>query len=424
MKIRDLAALYCTEKSKKIGSIFGFASLSDHAKRRATHYSDGLTGLRGFAALWVLVYHTWVASTPRLISIELGSFSVDLTPFFSGGWAGVDILYTLSGFLLTLPFAEAAIKDNDGPRLLPYFYRRVLRVFPAYYFQLAILLILAWAGIAGSFPKTGNLLAHLLIAHNISFEYFTTINGIWWTLPVEFSFYLVLPLLAILLRRRRWPLLLAGAVILSVSYRFVAFQSIIQRSVEYKVWVLEQLPGRIDQFVLGMLTAYFSVRSRRAATSDREPSQRLPPTLYVLVGIAGIVGFLYVLHVNVSRYWEGHFLLYIWHGCASFFIALLIYGIASGSSLGKLFFGGRFIVIVGVVSYSLYLWHLPVIDWVQRWALFVNHKGYLFPVLFLVVLPVSLGAAMLSYLFVERPFLFRETRERTDRHSGETTKDK
>jgi len=405
MKITDLAALYYTEKSKRIGSIFRFASLSDHAKRRATHYSDGLTGLRGFAALWVLVYHTWVASTPRLMSIELGSFSVDLTPFFSGGWAGVDILYTLSGFLLTLPFAEAAIKDNDGPRFLPYFRRRILRIFPAYYFQLGILLILACVGVHGQLPTLENLMAHIFLLHNMSFQFNQAINQIWWTLPIEFSFYLVLPLLAILLRRRRWPLLLAGAVILSVSYRYVAFQSILQKSVEYKVWLLEQLPGHIDQFVLGMLTAYVSVKSRRAETSDREQSRRLPPTLCVLVGILGIVGFLYLLHVNVSRYWEGYFLLYIWHGCASFFIALLIYGIASGSSLGKLFFGGRFIVILGIVSYSLYLWHLPVIDWVQRWALFVNHKGYLFPVLFLVVLPVSLGAAMLSYLFVERPFL-------------------
>lgn len=95
--------------------------LTDHAKRRAFYYTDGLTGLRGYAALWVLIYHTWVVATPRLMSVEIGSYSIDLTPFFSCGWAGVDIFYTLSAFLLTLSFAEAAIEEKKGLRLFPYF---------------------------------------------------------------------------------------------------------------------------------------------------------------------------------------------------------------------------------------------------------------------------------------------------------------
>jgi peptidoglycan/LPS O-acetylase OafA/YrhL len=383
--------------------------LADHAKRRAFYYVDGLTGLRGFAALWVLIYHVWVASTPRRITIGIGSISIDLTPFFSCGWAGVDIFYTLSAFLLTLPFAEAVIQEKKGPPLLPYFYRRVLRVFPAYYAQLGILLILAWFGTYGEIPNIGNLLTHLFMVHNISFDYFTSMNGIWWTLPVEFSFYLVLPVLALLLRRRRWPILLVVAIMVTISYRYLMFQSIAQKTVEYKVWLLEQLPGHIDQFVFGVLAAYFYVKLRQAETSNPKKGLRPSPRACIFFGIIGVIIFLYLLHVHFLKYWDGHFLLFIWHGCAGFFIAVMIYGIATDSRLGPFLFGNRFVVGIGVISYSLYLWHLLVIDWLQRWGWFIYYKGYLFPVLLPVALSVSLGLATLSYFFIERPFLKRGT---------------
>jgi peptidoglycan/LPS O-acetylase OafA/YrhL len=406
-----------------MGSLFERLKASDHARRQARFYSDGLTGLRGFAALWVFLYHAWTIATPRLMILSVGSYSIDFTPFFSAGWAGVDIFYTLSGFLLAMPFAEAAIENHKGPRFLPYLYRRVLRVFPAYYTQLAILLILAWAGIAGSLPRAGNLLAHLLMVHNISFEYFHSMNGIWWTLPVEFSFYLVLPILALLLRGRRWPVLVIGAIVATVSYRYFMFQLIAQQSVDYKVWLLEQLPGHIDQFVFGMVAAYFFVKSGREGAVNGKKGRSFHPEASLLLGIGGMIFFFYLLYLHSSRYWNGQFLLFIWHGGVGFFIALLIYGIASNSLIGKFLFGNPFILGVGVISYSLYLWHLLLLDW-MRWGLLVNDKGYLFPVLLMVGLPLSLGAAMLSYLFVERPFLFRKTGEKTDRDSGETAKDK
>jgi peptidoglycan/LPS O-acetylase OafA/YrhL len=118
--------------------------LTDHAKKHAFYYTDGLIGLRGFAAFWVLIYHVWVTSTPRRLSIEIGSGSINFPPFFSCGWAGVDIFYTLFGFHLTLPFARAAIENIENPGLWHYFRRRILRIFPAYYAQLGILLCLAW----------------------------------------------------------------------------------------------------------------------------------------------------------------------------------------------------------------------------------------------------------------------------------------
>lgn len=317
----------------------------------------------------------------------------------------MDILYTLSGFLLTLPFARAVIEKIEKPPLRRYFRRRILRVFPAYYAQLGILLILAWLRIHGEIPKSGNLLAHVLMLHDFSFEYFTSINGIWWTLPIEFSFYLVLQVLAIFIKKSRWPMLLVGAVMVTISYRYFMFQAIAQKSVEYKVWLLEQFPGHIDQFVFGMFAAYFYVKSRRPEISYPKKILHFFPTACICFGIIGVILFLYLIHIHVLQYWDGHFLLFVWHGCVGLLIALMIYGIAVNGRLSPFLFGNRFMVGIGVVGYSLYLWHPLLIGWLQRCGLLTNYKGYLFPVLLPVALFASLGVAAFSYLFIERPFL-------------------
>jgi len=377
----------------------------DHAKRGAFYYADGLTGLRGFAAFWVFLYHVWVTSTPRPMLIEAGSYCLDFTPFFSGGWSGVDIFYVLSAFLLTLPFARAAVEDGAKPGLWRYFRRRILRIFPAYYAQLAILLCLAWIEIYGEFPDMDNLFLHLFMAHNLSFQYNQAINMIWWTLPVEFSFYLVLPLLAVLLRKSRWPILVGGAIGLTILYRYWTFQLISAQSVPYKVWAMEQFPGHLDQFVFGMMAAYFFVRKSGVKSSGLRSESRVAASVPFVLGIVGIVSFLYLGHFNFQKYWEGHLLLFIWHGCVGLFIALVIYGVASNCPLGRFLLGNRPIILLGVVSYSLYLWHLPVIDWLMRWDFLAHYQGYVLPILLIAALSISLGIAVVSYLIFERPFL-------------------
>jgi peptidoglycan/LPS O-acetylase OafA/YrhL len=210
-----------------------------------------------------------------------------------------------------------------------------------------------------------------------------------------------------LLRRRRWPVLLVTAIVVTIAYRYLVFQSIAQKSVEYKVWLLEELPGHFDQFVFGMLAAYFCVKLKQAEASNSKKGFHPSPSACIFIGIIGVILFLYLLHIHVGKYWNGYVLLFIWHGCAGLFIAVMIYGIAADRRLGPFLFGNRFIVSIGVISYSLYLWHLLVIDWLQRWGLFISYKWYLFPVLLPVVLFVSLGVATLSYFFIERPFLQR-----------------
>ena len=90
-----------------------------------------LTGLRGWAALWVLIFHVYETSQHGHVIFPVGTWNIDLTPFFSLGWSGVQIFFVLSGFLLSLPFAQWQAGIREKPNLKRYLFRRAARVFPA-----------------------------------------------------------------------------------------------------------------------------------------------------------------------------------------------------------------------------------------------------------------------------------------------------
>ncbi|HEY0232128.1 MAG TPA: acyltransferase, partial [Dokdonella sp.] len=212
-----------------------------------------LTGLRGFAAFWVLLYHAWVDAVPRAMKIGSGDYAINLTPAFSGGWTGVDIFFTLSAFLLSLPFVSWQMGLAPRPALGTFWQRRILRIFPAYYAQIAVLLILAGVFGVGVWPGLGQLLGNLVLWFNVGHSGVTPLNAVTYTLSIEFCFYLLLPLLAFLLRPRGWIVLLVLAVAETQLYRHLMFDP--GADIPHKVLVLEQLPGRLDQFVFGMLAA-------------------------------------------------------------------------------------------------------------------------------------------------------------------------
>ena len=108
-------------------------------------YVAALTGLRGIAACWVFLFHFPALHTQDRLGLSASGPGEFLQTFMDMGFAGVNMFFVLSGFLLTLPFANAAIEGSPRPNLGRYFKRRLLRVFPAYWAQLAIILAIgAW----------------------------------------------------------------------------------------------------------------------------------------------------------------------------------------------------------------------------------------------------------------------------------------
>jgi len=365
------------------------------------NYIVSLTGLRGIAAMLVFLYH-YSALHPGIrldLSVPLIG-SILQFPLGLGG-VGVDVFFVLSGFLLTLPFARHALEAGPKPALPRYFKRRFLRVFPAYYAQLFIIL-LAGAWFVTWKPQTATtFIAHLLMFFNIGWSPVRPVVGLWWTLPVEMGFYLLLPLLAPFMRPSRWvPTLLAG-LILSVAYRSWAAAHFGSMGPEHSFLAAVQLPGSLPEFLLGASAALL-VQHRFVQQRSRPPGWLLD-----LVFVLGLVlPALWMWHIVVGAgtdYWLGHWSMLIGPIALGLPLSLAVMSLYWGSRLGSVLLANRVVYFLGLVSYSLYLWHFPVMQQIQR----IAGEGYVdwphwikFPLCTAAV--VAVAAA--SYFLVERPF--------------------
>ncbi len=338
-------------------------------------YYPTLHTLRGFAALWVLLLHSWIFS---------GQQSLIFAGFLSFGWVGVHLFYLLSAFLLGSIYFQNYQKSTWK---LSYFYkRRFLRIFPAYYFQLAILLLLSVIGVYYKFPPIQNLIAHLFLFLNLPPTFDAPMNGVWWTLPIEFGFYLILPLLAKLLIKFGVYWFLILVFVITYLYRYTIFTNMHDKPIIEISNVIGQLPGVLMVFSIGLVSAF--LLSKNNNIFNRLQNSSVTITALILLFIwANVL-------LNTENYWSGSHLLYFWDSVNAFLIMVLILSIYQSQSK---IIANNVLVWLGKVSYGIYLWHLPVILISKTYI----HSFYL---MFAVTLPITLVLASISYYFVEKKF--------------------
>ena len=378
-----------------------FAEQNDHLR--------ALTGLRGWAALWVCLYHAWTFAKYPPIELPFAGQAIDLTPLISIGFAGVSIFFVLSGFLLALPYAEWQAGLRERPATGRYLLRRVARVFPAYYAQLALLVLLAaWLPWHASIDDWSALWRHLLMLFVPPPLGTTPINMVWWTLPIEFSFYLALPFLAFLLPMRRWWLLLIGSLFAMTLWRYGVVTLLADRPMQERVYASYQLPGSLDTFGLGMLTAMLHVNRDRLPrwlwTRERADWLGALGLLLILVAIYWLAG-------ARSEYWRDNPIFYCWTPALGLGTAALVFSAMNGGRVVEFLFGNRTIVFLGTISYSLYLWHHPLLEWLNSTSLIHGQGKTRLLMLVAIGVPLTLVVSALSYVLIERPFLrFRSPR--------------
>jgi peptidoglycan/LPS O-acetylase OafA/YrhL len=380
-----------------------------------------LTAARGLAAFWVFVYHVWLSIGPQRLLVPVGGATIDLTPLASVGWAGVDVFYVLSGFLLWGAFDAYASSRTDALGVARYAERRALRILPPYYAQVACLALLGLATAWVAPPSWTTLALHATLTHGFSYEHFQAVNNVWWTLSIEAQFYVALPFLAIAVRRFGWAAVLAGGLAAMLAWRVAAFDAFRAAPVIERVWALEQFPGRIDQFLAGMFASHLARARQGAAARWRETiagSTRLRIAL-ACTGPATLLALAWLLHVDdfYLRYWDGHPWLYAWHLVAGLGIAVSLYaiairdGAATGAPMARPW---RALAALGLVSYSFYLWHEILLRWLSAWVKL--HWGTAtLPALgmnFALGLPLALAVAIAWYALFEAPFLRSRARLR------------
>lgn len=371
------------------------------------NYIAALTGLRGLAALFVFWRHfmrLYEGPEAEFFNILPG---VSIESIFYFGFVGVDIFFVLSGFLLALPFARYALDMGPRVALGRYFVRRVLRVFPAYYLQLIIILLVGDWFLTWREMTDRSLIAHLFMFFNIGSQPIRPMVGVWWTLPVEFAFYLVLPFLALFLKPRKWIFALATGLLISMVYRVWSADNFTHLSEHGIVLIAQQLPGRGPTFLLGVTAAVLAVVFQKKGWS--KPGPRWLDAM-VVVGAAALWAWvLNIVPVAGGNYWKGHWMMVMAPTVMGTAIAIGILAIYWGSPLGRLLFANRLVYFFGVISYSLYLWHFPVTQQIYK-LLGTELQQLSFSMQWLLMTGATVLVSWLSYLLAERPFIRLKSR--------------
>ena len=373
----------------------------------ADQFTGALTGIRSLAALMVLAHHIFAVAGPRVLFFDIGNAQITFHWLLTVSWLGANAFFVLSGFLLAIPFARH-IENKGGPvRVGAYLIRRVKRVAPAYWLQIVILVIVLY--FSSALPDWRVIAAHFLFLQNFWPNFAFSLNGVYWTLPTEFGYYLLLPIFAACAarcidnKRVAWLALSVALIITAVAYRWFMFTKIANEPVSTKFFVLLQLPGVIDHFAIGMLLAWVYVRFSGFVSS------RMSDAL-VVVGLSGLVAMMALFDHVYADYWSGHVLLFIGYTITALFIGALVLGAALSGPIARILFANRAMLFVGTISYSLYLWHLPIIRWTIPMLDHFAVTGDRLWWLVVIAVPLSFLAATISFYFIERPFMAQKSR--------------
>ncbi len=162
-------------------------------------FNPVLHGLRGLAACAVVLFH-WQHYFPMLARklefVNFAGITLNLSIPIHFGWLGVPLFFVLSGYLLG---SQLANRDLSAKFVIGFWKRRFLRIYPAAWVQLITLIAIneVLPGIISPF-SSAELLRNILLYVNLPPWMTTPINEIWWTLPVELGFYILLPFMILL----------------------------------------------------------------------------------------------------------------------------------------------------------------------------------------------------------------------------------
>lgn len=367
-------------------------------------------GLRAIAVTLVVVFHT-----PGIIDIgwePLVRVLVHLN-------VGVTVFFLVSGFLLYRPFVAHRAGGPAAPGAAVFYKRRFLRIFPAYWVCLVVLLIVPDA-ISLSTP---NLLAQFGLVHTLPFvgEGNCVQQGAncylshTWSLAVEVTFYAALPLYVIAANR-----LARGRETLSWARRELGLLAALSAvTLFYTYWVnygtetslaRGTLIGYFDWFALGMGAAVVSVVTERHRTRLTSWIGRNPGVLWL--GSAALYLAL-VAYLPITPYFttrSDYVLANLGFGAVSLLL-ILPAAFDGGRGAPRKFLANGVVAWIGLVSYGVFLWHLAVMIRLDR-----EFESMAYLPMLVIGFAISVAIAAASYYVIERPILRFKTRPLLTRH--------
>ena len=335
-------------------------------------YRKEIDGLRALAVLPVILFHAGFTT-------------------FSGGFVGVDIFFVISGYLITTIIVDEM--DKGSFSLLNFYEQRARRILPALFFVMLCTLPFAWFWMLRTTLKdfSKSLIAVPLFASNVLFYltsgYFDMASELkpllhTWSLAVEEQYYVLFPVFLML----AWKLGKKWIISLLVLVAIISILAAQWGSTNHSIFTFYLLPTRGFEILIGALISLHFNHKNSTNSFSHLVSQSVS-----LVGLSLILYAIFAFDKSTPS--PSLFSLVPTIGAS-----LILVFSNERNLVGKLL-GSKLLVGIGLISYSAYLWHQPIISFSKLRNLF----GFQLVSPLLIVL-TSLFLAYLSWKFIEKPF--------------------
>lgn len=304
---------------------------------------------------------------------------------------GLAIFFVISGFLLSASFSSLLKKQNQLYSAVKIFFiKRIFRIYPAY-----IISLIVFSAILTNFFKYPvywfDLFVHFFNIHNLFEGFSRSINGVYWTLAVEFQWYLFAPILILLFIRtsiKKLIILFSASVLLSVVLRFYFIHAYFSHTITQA----EMIRLGCDQLYLHLFNFIIGIIIYRC----RDQKIKLPAfAVWFLLLFVFFIGCLRT-YLNLSYHNEAVFRYMALMDYAGILILGLLLFVFMNIELNGKFY--RMISFISLISYSLYIYHFPILHYVVNY----NFAWYL---TFSLFFAISVSVAAISYYLIEAPFL-------------------
>lgn len=335
-----------------------------------------ITFTRFIAALAVVIFHEGLLVYPFTIPL--------LTFFLQRGGLAVTYFFVLSGFILTVVYYPKKTKIN----LKDFYLARFARIYPVYFISLVVFIAFFIAfNLKGI--QINNVLLSLFMLQSWITNSLQAINGPAWSLSVEFFFYLIFPFIVVfiakLTRRNRLFFILISILITSLLYIiFNPYLSTVSNNLRFNPIF------HLNSFFIGIVTGLYFLEIKKKDI-------KLKPFLLICIPI-----ILFSLMILINTAFMNR--LYIVLSASLF--AIFILGLSLDSSKISKVFSSRLLIILGEISYGVYILQVPVKVWFYKlWAKLsfssnLTLRFYLYLILLIIV-------SYLVYVCVEKSLRFK-----------------
>ncbi len=364
-----------------------------------SHHLVYLDGLRGLAALYVVIHHAYMEVRQ---TADFPSWLLFVTNWLFYGQVAVDIFIVLSGYCLMMPVVLSDGRLRGG--LLQYFLRRSRRILPPFYIALLLLLLyisyvpnlnvahgLFWDLALPAF-KPDILISHLFLIHNLDNDWIYKIDPPMWSVATEWQIYILFPLLLLPIWRR-----FGNIATIVVAFSLGLAPHFLLHSYD------SACPWFLGLFAMGMVAAVIN-------NSELVYFKQILKWSRIL-GIATATILILIAYNKEPWLWKN---MYVMDILAGFAVACLLiyctiysrnYSSTAHPVILKLM-SSRYPVLLGTFSYSLYLTHFPVLSLIHQ-----SIAPLRLPAIASLILTIGIGTifslavAFIFYLSFERRFM-------------------